>query len=183
MRIFIFSQSIALISSSIVFPYYLLFIKNVGSSFAQFGLAYGLFTLTSALVHRWIGKTSDKVGSKVFLIIHAWGMAVAFITLPLVSSLLQVYMLQVFLGVLGAMQKTCEKSMLTEFTAGSKQGELIGNYHFWTTMCSALAVMGSGFLIDYLTIHAIFYVGSIFFLISGLMMFKVQQDSTKSLNN
>ncbi|MFD2044632.1 hypothetical protein ACFSTA_08250 [Ornithinibacillus salinisoli] len=48
------SQSMLLFGTGLVFPFYILFLSEVGASFSEFGLAYGLFTISAALVHRLI---------------------------------------------------------------------------------------------------------------------------------
>ena len=63
-RRFVASQSIIMMAGSMVFPFYILLLRNVGNSFSQFGRAYGLFALTSALVYPLVGKISDQVGDK-----------------------------------------------------------------------------------------------------------------------
>ena len=52
------SQSLMITASSIVFPFYLLLLRNLGDSYSQFGLAYGIFALTAALSHPLIGSWS-----------------------------------------------------------------------------------------------------------------------------
>ncbi len=42
-RRFVASQSIIMMAGSMVFPFYILLLRNVGNSFSQFGWAYGLF--------------------------------------------------------------------------------------------------------------------------------------------
>jgi MFS family permease len=170
MKWFITAQSFALMASSITFPFYLLFIKNIGSTFSSFGFAYGLFTLSSAIFHRWIGVGADRFGSKSFLVGYSWGMALLFLLIPGLTTLTEVYVMQIALGLLGAVQKTCEKSMIAEISDGHARGKVIGNYHFWTTLFSAIAVMGTGILIDFFTIHFIFYIGSVLFTISGVFL-------------
>ena len=45
-------------------------------------------------------------------------MAVSLLFFPIVTEVWQVYVLQVLLGIVGAMQKTSEKSLLADFTDG-----------------------------------------------------------------
>jgi MFS family permease len=170
MKWFILSQSFAMTAASVSFPFYLLFIQNLGSSFSSFGFAYGLFTLSSALSHRLIGKLADKSGGFGLLIIYAVGMSFLFLLIPSVTSIEMVYFLQVFLGVLGAVQKTSEKVVLSELPYDGGRGKMIGNYHFWTLLCSSFAVMGTGILLNYFTIYFIFYGCSFFFLSSSICL-------------
>jgi MFS family permease len=178
-RWLIISQSVALLGSSLVFPFYLIFIKEVGASFTQFGLSYGLFTLSSAIVHKWIGRGTDRWGRKLFLIVSAWGMALVFLLFPMVSDVKQLYVLQVFMGILGAMQKTGEKAIVADFTDGQERGRLIGDYHFWSSIFAGVAIILGGVLIDFFTLEVIFYIGSVIMLVSGFLMLRVEQVSVK----
>lgn len=175
MQWLLISQSIAIWGSSLVFPFYLLFINEVGASFSQFGISYGLFTISSAVVHQFIGSSSDRFGRKIFLIINAWGMAVIFLIFPIVTSIWQVYLLQIVLGIFGAMQKTSEKSIVADFTEGHERGKRIGSYHSWIALFSGFAIIGGGYLIDFLTIEVIFYIGSLALFISGFLTLKIKE--------
>lgn len=50
-----------LFAGSLIFPFYILFIKNIGSSYTQFGLSYGLFGLSGALIHPLLGRLSARL--------------------------------------------------------------------------------------------------------------------------
>jgi Major Facilitator Superfamily len=166
----IVSQSFAMVAASVSFPFYLLFIQNIGSSFSSFGFAYGLFTLSAAISHRFIGRLSDLIGGPSLLVIYSIGMSFLFLFIPSAGSIHEVYFIQVGLGVLGALQKTSEKVVVSEVTDHASRGKSIGVYHFWTSLFSSGAVMGTGFLLDYFTINVIFYACSIFFLTSGILI-------------
>ncbi|RDI45925.1 MFS transporter [Falsibacillus pallidus] len=173
MRWFIASQSMALMASSITFPFYLLFIHNIGSNFSSFGIAYGVFTLSSALFHKGVGTAADKIGGKSLLYFYSFGMAFLFLLIPEIHHLWQVYVFQFVLGGLGSIQKTCEKTLLAGLTGQENRGRTIGHYHFWTSLYAAAAVMACGVLIDYFTITIIFYLGSVFYFISGMTLAKM----------
>ena len=171
----VISQSWVLFGSGLVFPFYIIFIREVGGGFSEFGLAYGIFMLSSAMVHRWVGRISDKFGRKVFLLINAWGTAVLFLLFPVVTSMWEVYVLQVLLGILGAMQKTSEKALIADFTEGISRGQQIGSYHFWVSIFSGFAVIAGGFLIDIFTVDIIFYLGSVVLFVSGLFIIRIEE--------
>ncbi|WP_034680170.1 MFS transporter [Caldalkalibacillus mannanilyticus] len=177
----IISQSVAILGAGLVFPFYILFIKEVGSTFSQFGISYGLFTISSALVHQWIGSHSDRVGRKLYLVLYAWGTGSIFLLFPIVTSIWQVYVLQIFLGFLGAMQKTSEKALIADLTNGETRGKQIGVYHFWTALFSGIAIMGGGYLIDFLTIEYIFYIGSMILFGSGFLILKIKEHKKEPL--
>ncbi|MCA1053616.1 MFS transporter [Rossellomorea aquimaris] len=170
MRWFVISQSFAMTAASVSFPFYLLFIQNIGRSFSSFGFAYGLFTLSAALSHRVIGRLADHSGGVRLLILYAIGMSLVFLVIPSITSIEMVYLIQMILGILGALQKTSEKLVISEMGHGDRKGALIGHYHFWTSLCSSIAVMATGYMLNYFTIGTIFYGCSLFFLASGICL-------------
>jgi MFS family permease len=168
----IISQSTVFFASSLIFPFYILFIKNVGTSFTSFGLSYGLFALSSALLHPLLGRLSIRIDNIAFLIANSWGMSVILLFFPHVTTIVQVYVIQVIMGLFGAMQKHGEKTLIANFTDGVERGPKVGNYHFWTSIFSAIAIILGGVLVDYFTINLIFYVSSIIYFMSGLFLLK-----------
>jgi MFS family permease len=170
------SQSIVLFGTGLVFPFYIIFIREIGANFTEFGIAYALFALSSAFVHKFIGNWSDKIGRKVFLLINSWGTAILFLIFPIVTTIFQVYVLQVILGIFGAMHKTCEKTLVGDFTDGNKRGKQIGVYHGWIAIFSALAIVVGGYLIDFFTLAIIFYIGSVILFLSGFAILKIKEN-------
>ncbi|MEC1689383.1 MFS transporter [Bacillus mojavensis] len=166
------SQSSVFFASSLIFPFYILFVKNIGSSYTQFGFSYGLFGLSGALIYPLLGRLSERIDSRYYLLANSWGMAVLLLYVPHVNGVLQVYIVQVLLGLFGAMQKHGEKVLIADFTDTGERGKKIGNYHFWTAVFSAAAIMLGGFLADFFTVQMIFYTSSILYFLSGLMMKK-----------
>jgi len=167
------SQSIVLFGTGIVFPFYIIFIKEVGADFSSFGIAYGLFLLGSVVSHKVVGDISDVIGRKIFLLINSWGTSIIFLFFPLVTTLTQVYILQLILGVFGAMYKTGEKTIVADIIDPKIRGKYIGTYHGLTSIFSALAVIIGGYLIDLFTISIIFYIGSIVMFVSGFAILKI----------
>lgn len=172
---FIYYQSIIVMASSMIFPFYVLLLKNVGDSYTQFGWAYGLFALTSALAYPTIGKFSDRLGEKVLFFIYSWGMAVLLLFFPLVTEVWQVYILQIIMGILGAVQKNTEKTALAKNVEKETAGKEIGKYHVWTSVGAAIAIILTGYIVDFITIGSIFYLASLIYFISGFLLLKKEK--------
>lgn len=171
---FLYYQSTIIMASSMIFPFYVLLLKNIGNNYAQFGWAYGLFALSAALFYPVIGKLSDKITDKRLLIIHSWGMALILLFFPLVTAVWQVYFLQIIMGILGATQKNTEKASLARQVVKETAGTEIGRYHTWTSIAAAIAIILTGYLVDFLTIGSIFYIASIIYVVSAIMLMKKQ---------
>ncbi|PSL41763.1 MFS transporter [Planomicrobium soli] len=176
---FVLYQGAVGMAASMIFPFYILLLRDVGSSFSQFGWAYGLFALTSALSFPFIGKFADRIGDKQLLLVYSWGMAVLLILFPLAYEIWHVYCLQIAMGLFGAIQKNSEKTVLARAVSKERAGREIGNYHIWTSVAAAIAVIGTGYLVDFLTIGSIFYLASLVFAWSGFFIMKA--GSTESI--
>lgn len=169
------SQTIALFAAGIVFPFYIIFTKEIGANFTQFGIAYALFSITAAATHALIGGWSDTFGRKPFLLVNSWGMASLFLLFPMATTLWHVYALQAALGIFGAMHRTTEKALVADLTPASGRGRSIGVYHGWVSVASALAVIAGGFLIDLFTLSVIFYIASPIMFLSGLVALNIAE--------
>ena len=172
---FVLYQGAVGMAASMIFPFYILLLKDVGNSYSQFGWAYGLFALTSALSFPVIGKLADRVGDKWLMVAYSWGMALLLIVFPLAFEIWHVYLLQIAMGLLGAVQKNSEKTVLARSVNKRTAGKEIGSYHIWTSIGAALAVIGTGYLVDFLTIGSIFYLASLVFAWSGFHIMKIEE--------
>ena len=175
MRWLLISQNIVLFASGMVFPYYVIFIKESGATYVAFGFAYALFAISSAVAHYWAGTLTDKYGRGIFLAVSSWGMAFSLVFFPSVTSIYQVFILQIVMGVCNAFQKTSEKALVADMTIPEERGKQIGKYHTWTAIFSALAVIGAGYTIDILSLDVIFYAASLFMFIGGFVSLKIKE--------
>lgn len=182
-RRFVTAQSLIMAAGSIVFPFYLLLIKNVGESYAQFGWAYGLFMLTAAFVYPLIGRIGDQAGDQKLLLIYTWGMAVLMLIIPLITAVWQVYLVQVVMGILGAVQKNTEKTVLARDVKKETAGKTIGNYHLKVSFWSAVGVILTGYLIDFLTLATLFYLASILYIIASFVVWRSAKQTISCQDN
>ena len=97
-------------------------------------------------------------------------MAILMLCFPIATEVWHVYILQIVMGVLGAVQRNTEKTSLARKVAQEKAGYEIGKYHVWTSIGGAVAVIATGYLVDFFTIGTIFYIASILYVVSGIVL-------------
>jgi MFS family permease len=173
------SQSIFTLAAGMIYPYYLLFLKNLGNSYSKYGLAFAVFTISSAAVSHLLSNKLDRY-ARPLLIMSSLGMMVAMLVFPWISSFSWVIGLQLLMGACSAMQKTSEKLLIADHTEAGVRGKLIGSYHFWTSIASGIAVIIGGYLIDWLTINALFYVSAMLYAWSAWVLWKRQESFIKA---
>lgn len=153
------SQSVATLAAGMIYPYYLLFLKNLGNSYSKYGLAFAVFTISSAAASQWLGSLLDRHGVRL-LATSSLGMMAAMLAFPWVASYGWVLLLQLVMGVCSAMQRMSERLLLADVTERGSRGPMLGSFQFWTSAASGFAVVVGGYVIDWLTINVLFYVSA-----------------------
>jgi MFS family permease len=165
------SQSIVTLAAGMIYPYYLLFLKNLGNSYSKYGLAFAVFTISSAAVSQWLAPRIDRHSLQI-LVASSLGMMVAMLAFPWTFSYGWILFLQFVMGACGAMQKMSERTLLADYTEQGARGSIIGSYHFWTSVASGFAVIVGGYLIDWLTINVLFYMSAILYGVSAWVVWR-----------
>jgi MFS family permease len=165
------SQSFVTLASGMIYPYYLLFLKNLGNSYSAYGLAFAVFIISSAAFSQWLAPRLDRLGIQV-LLISSLGMMASMLLFPWVSSYIWVLFVQIVMGACNAMQRMSERLLLADHTEQGLRGPTIGNYHFWTSVASGFAVLLGGYLIDWLTINALFYTSALLYGFSAWVIWR-----------
>jgi len=173
--IFTFSNSLMSFAFGLFGPFYFIFINDLGGSIENFGIAAGLVVLSGSLVSLIVGKYSDKFGRKPFLIIGGYASAIVVFLYTIIGSLWQLYLLQVFNGLVVSLFATSESSFLGDITEKRKRGIEIGRYDAFVGVTEALAIFIGGFLAGRFGFEIVFYIVSIIFIISTTIMLKLRE--------
>jgi len=174
-RIFTLSNSLMALAVGLFGPFYYIFINDFGGSIENFGIAAGLLVLSGALFSLFSGRISDKIGRKPFLIIGGFASAIIVFSYTLINSLWQLYILQIFSGIITAGFETAEGSYLGDITDKNKRGEEMGKYDAMIGIFEALAIFAGGFLAGRFGFEIVFYIVSIIALISIVVMLKLRE--------
>ncbi|MFF2155389.1 MFS transporter [Paenibacillus chitinolyticus] len=171
-------QSVITLASGMIYPYYLLFLKNLGNSYSKYGLAFAVFTVSSAAVSRYLGPRLDRFGREI-LALSSLGMMASMLAFPWVGSYVWVLVLQAGMGICSAMQRMSERLLLADYTDRGARGPALGNYHFWTSVSSGFAVLAGGYLIDWLTIDVLFYLSALLYAASAWMVWRLRGGTSR----
>jgi len=175
LRIFTLSNSLMALAFGLFGSFYFIFINNFGGSIENFGIAIGLTVLCGALMSFITGKYSDKFGRKPLLIIGGYASAIIVFLYTIIGSLWQLYLLQIFSGIIISIFEPVESAYLADVTKKLKRGYEIGKYIALIGIAEALAIFAGGFLIGKLGFEIVFYIVSIFFIISTTILFKLKK--------
>jgi MFS family permease len=175
-RLLLLATSTVGLSAGLFVPFYIVFIQNFGKSIQSFGLAVGLMALAESITAYFIGRHSDVLGRKTFLIIAEFATGAIIIAYTFITSLMQLYVLQVIFGIMQAMEMTMVMTLLADVTEKSTRGADVGKYRAVTGVMGAFAMMGGGYLAGELGIKIIFYVAAALMFIAGLVVFYIKEE-------
>lgn len=175
LRIFTFSNSLMALAFGLFGPFYLIFINDIGGSIENFGIAVGLVVLSGAFVSLVAGKYSDVIGRKPLLIIGGYASALIVFLYTIIGSVWQLYLLQIFSGLIISIFGTAESAYLADITKKEKRGADIGRYDAYVGFAEAFAIFGGGFLAGRFGFELVFYLVSIIFIISTTILFKLRE--------
>jgi MFS family permease len=174
-QILTFSNSLMALAFGLFGPFYLIFINQIGGGIENFGIAVGLIVLADSLTSFFVGRYSDKFGRKPFLLLGALASALVVFFYTIIGTVWQLYIIQIFSGIIIAIYETSEHALLADLTKRYERGKEIGKYYLYTGIAEAIALVIGGFLVVKYGFKPIFYIVSIIFVISTIFLFKIKE--------
>ena len=163
------SQIMFSVVGTVVFPYYLLILKNVGNAYGLFALLYALFSFSSALTTLCLPTLTNKINIEILSSISFIGMGIGFCVIPNINSLYLLFLLQTWNGVFQGLYKLAEKELIKqENKSWQKSSYSLFFIQLFTTIC----ILSAGFLAETFTIHILFYIAGVLYFICGLIFVK-----------
>lgn len=172
---FLFANSILFFAIGLFSPFWIIFIREKGG-IEQFGLAIGLMTIAQAITSYLVGKYSDKVGKRSFLIGAGFLMSGVIFSYTLINSTIALYILQILSGIVIATQQTMEKVILGDLTSKISRGTDVGKYEAITVGMVGIATMIGGLIIGKLGTQIIFHITSGLVFLSSLVLLKITKE-------
>lgn len=174
-RIFLFSNLILSFAMGLFAPFWIIFLQEFGSGIEKFGFAIGLMVFSQAITSYFAGKYSDRLGRKIFLIIGGFILSGVVFAYTLITSLIQLYILQIVNGITTALQTTMETTFLGDITKKKSRGMDVGRYHAIVGVMAGIAMMGGGVVVGQLGFEIIFYITASIILLSTLILFYIKE--------
>ncbi len=177
LSVFTLTASIWTFALSLIGPFYVVFAQQIGGTIQNLGIAFGFLVFAQAITSYFIGKHSDKIGRRPFLIFTGYVNSLIFFLYTFVTTTFQLYIIQIFLGIAMAMELTISKAFLGDLTKKYKRGRQIGKYDLVVGIFGGIAIIIGGFLIGKFGFQIIFYLGSIFFFLATTLLFLIKKET------
>lgn len=161
-------------ASGLLGPFYIVFVQQF-TGMETFGLAMGIMVIFYSLAGYFAGKYSDIFGRKYFLITSGILASLIIFAYTLISSVLQLIVLQILNGIVSSVYQTIETTFLGDITKKQSRGRDIGKYHALLGFASGVAMIIAGFIIARIGFEIIFYATAFLTFVSSLILFKIEE--------
>lgn len=139
-----------------------LFVKQLGGSETQVGLAAGVFTLTAVIFRPWVGGLVDRYGRRSFML---WGLLVFVICMYLYNGIGVIAMLLALRALHGAswaLSTTAVSTAVTDIIPASRRGEGMGWFGMAMTIAMAIGPMLGVWVLEQSSFHGLFLLAAVF---------------------
>jgi len=159
-------------SVMIVNPVFALFIKETFTSIKSIssitGTMLALTGFTSAISSAYIGRISDKYGYKKLLIVTILGAGIFYLPQAFVSSISQLMVLRIFLGLFYGGILPIANTIITLSTSPNDRGKAFGVTTSATFLGNTLGPFAGGLIASTLGLKDIFIFTSILLVLTGI---------------
>jgi len=174
-KIMLSANGIALFALQLIGPFFVLFINQKGGSIENLGLLFGVSLLASSVTSYLIGRITDKIGRKPFLILSEFMAGVLIIFYLYIQNLPQLYALQIAGGINSAIWGISEASFMADITSKKTRGKSWGFYSMVLGIISAIGLMLGGFAIGKFGFKFMFWVVAIMSFVSTIILFFIKE--------
>ncbi|MBD2872494.1 MFS transporter [Paenibacillus arenilitoris] len=144
-----------------LYPTLPMFIKQLGGSEAQVGLAMGAFMLTAVIFRPIVGGLLDRFGRRPFIV---WGLilfALVMYGYDWIGGILVLMGLRILHGMSWAVSTTAILTAITDMIPSARRGEGLGWFGTAMTLAMAIGPMLGIWIIQDLSYHALFLIVAI----------------------
>lgn len=148
-----------------------LYIKHLGGSETQVGLAAGAFTLTAVVFRPMVGGLVDRYGKRAF---YVWGLIFFVLSMYLydwVGSILLLLALRILHGASWAFSTTSIGTVITDLIPISRRGEGMGWYGMAMTVAMAIGPMLGTYIVSGYSFRTLFLVATGLSLIAFILAY------------
>lgn len=159
-------------------PIYAIFIKKIGGTLLDAGIAVGIYALLKGVLFFVFGKMEDRRGSKKYMIAGGYSLfCLSYILYIFVSSPYHVYGIQILLAVGETVVTPAWSAMIALSLEKGKERKIYSNFYGYRSLFEGAAAILGGFFAMEMGFYLVFIVMALFALAaSGLSLFLVEEE-------
>ena len=155
-KILLYTNSLILLSSSILGPIYAIYLNEIGASLFQASMAIGIFAIVAGITTFLVGKYADTHDPKKIMILGYFLIGLAFFLYNFTTSLAGIYCLQILIGLGEAIYSPAFDKTYTESMSKKHIGSTWGLWELSNYFSQAIGAVIGGLLSQYYGFGVIF---------------------------
>jgi|SRR3989344_3242067 len=189
LKIMLFIEAMSMFSGGLFFPIYAMFVEQVGGNILDAGLAASAFLISTGVLVFIISRWEDRMKhqEKMYLLGYLLT-AFGYFGYTFVTNRMELFMVQIFLGMSSAIYIPVRDSLFTKFIDRHHEASEWGDWEGEAYVIPAIAaVLGAavafefGFKSLFITMSVITFIG--FFLGYKMFSFKAKVEMARKLKH
>lgn len=185
LRIMWFANFFISASMTMVLPFISLYIETFGNFSEQYvqhwsGLTFGVTFVTAFIFSPIWGRIGDKYGRKKILIFSAFGMALSIMLMGFVSTVWQLFLLRMFMGIFAGFISMSQAFISTQ-TPREIAGRVLGTLQTGSITGQLIGPLLGGLLADTFGYSTTFKWTSIAIFISAILVIATKEYKMKDV--
>ncbi|SMQ77921.1 hypothetical protein SAMN05444673_3142 [Bacillus sp. OV166] len=161
-----------LVIQTAIFPYYLLFLKNIGENYSAFSLLYAIFALSSAACFYALTWIPSRLPLDKMYSVSLFGLGLTMISVPFTKNIFHVCLIQCFMGIFQALYKLSEKEFDIKNNLSWKKENI---HQFILQLIIVASILGAGFVFDWFSVHMLFYLAGAWYMVNSWLALKREE--------
>ncbi|MBU1049780.1 MFS transporter, partial [Candidatus Bipolaricaulota bacterium] len=165
-----FAVAVAMLGIGIITPILPLYVKSFSASGLMIGIIMGAFSLSRGLLGPFVGRLSDRIGRKRFILAGLGIFAAVSLSYSLAGNVWQLVLVRILQGAASVMVTPIAQGYVGDMTPIGKEGRLMNLFYASMFIGTGLGPLLGGVLTDWLSYHAAFAGMGILSVLSLLMV-------------
>ena len=171
------ASGVAMIGIGIIAPILPLYAETFSSSGVAIGLVFAAFSISRAALGPFVGRFSDHVGRKRFLMVGLAGFAVVSLLYSIAGSLWELGLFRLLQGAASVMVTPIAQAFVGDITPPGKEGRMMNLFYSSLFLGMALGPFIGGSVSDAFSYQAAFYaMGGLSFIALLLIARTIPRD-------
>jgi DHA1 family multidrug resistance protein-like MFS transporter len=151
-----FAVAVAMLGIGIIAPILPLYVETFSASGLMIGVIMGAFSLSRGLMGPFVGRLSDRIGRKRFILVGLGVFAVVSLCYSLAGNVWQLIFVRIFQGAASVMVTPIAQGYVGDITPIGKEGRMMNLFYSSMFIGTGLGPLLGGVLTDLWSYHAAF---------------------------
>ncbi len=165
-----FAVAVAMLGIGIIAPILPLYVKTFSASGLMIGVIMGAFSLSRGLLGPFVGRLSDRIGRKRFILAGLGAFAVVSLSYSLAGNVWQLVLVRILQGSASVMVTPIAQGYVGDMTPVGQEGKLMNLFYAAMFIGTGLGPLLGGVLTDVWSYHAAFAGMGILSVLSLVMV-------------